>query len=264
MCSKKVEGDKTMENEKKKKGKLFYVAIGIIVIIVISIISDSLKKEDYEPDRDAKLVWPSSKLSKMIPKPETEYGEVEYDSEEYLNVSLYQVQKEAYLKYVDNCKEKGFTMAYTATDAGYSAQNKEGYQLSITYDSDEEDMDVCVNVPKEEEEVKEKNTGTKEVTAKAKKKKTTKKSKNGVSAKFKKAMDSYESFFDKYVAFMKKYKKNPSDLELIADYSDYMQQYTDTMEKFAALEDSEMTTEEALYYAEVNARITKKLAEVAE
>lgn len=39
---------------------------------------------------------------------------------------------------------------------------------------------------------------------------------------FKEAMDSYEDFMNDYADFMKKYKSNPSDVSLLADYADYM------------------------------------------
>ncbi|MDD6830762.1 MAG: hypothetical protein PUE37_04095 [Firmicutes bacterium] len=35
-------------------------------------------------------------------------------------------------------------------------------------------------------------------------------------------MDSYEDFMNDYADFMKKYKSNPSDVSLLADYADYM------------------------------------------
>ena len=86
-----------------------------------------------------------------------------------------------------------------------------------------------------------------------------------ISPDFKAAMDSYEAFFDEYVTFMKKYaKSNGTDMNLLNDYTTYMSQYADTMTKFEALKDADMSTAEAAYYIEVQSRITKKLLEVAQ
>ena len=46
------------------------------------------------------------------------------------------------------------------------------------------------------------------------------------------------------------------------DYVDYMEQYAETMEKLETLEYEDMSTEEALLYAEVMNRISAKLLEV--
>ena len=78
-------------------------------------------------------------------------------------------------------------------------------------------------------------------------------------------MDSYEKFFDEYVAFMKKYKEsNGTDVSLLADYSRYMNQYAETMKKFEDMKDDDMNTAETAYYIEVQNRINQKLLEVAQ
>lgn len=85
-----------------------------------------------------------------------------------------------------------------------------------------------------------------------------------VSQEFKKTMDSYEEFFDEYVSFMKKYEENPSDLGLLADYATFMSKYTDYIAKLSDIDYDSLSTADALYYTEVNARILKKLAEIGE
>ena len=86
---------------------------------------------------------------------------------------------------------------------------------------------------------------------------------DSIDAEFKAAMDSYEAFFDEYVAIMKKYKDNPMDMSILADYANYMGQYTDMMQKFEKWENEDLNTAELAYYIDVQARITKKLLEVA-
>ena len=78
-------------------------------------------------------------------------------------------------------------------------------------------------------------------------------------------MDSYESFMNKYVDFMKKYKEaNGADLSLISDYAKYMSEYSDMVDKFDEWEDEDMNNEELAYYIDVQARVSKKLLEVSE
>lgn len=84
---------------------------------------------------------------------------------------------------------------------------------------------------------------------------------NGMRPKFKKAMDSYEAFFDEYVAFMEKYAASDgSDLSLLTEYATYMRKYADMMADFEAWDsEKDMNTAEMVYYIEVHSRITQKL-----
>lgn len=92
---------------------------------------------------------------------------------------------------------------------------------------------------------------------------TTKATEAGVSADFKATMDSYEEFFNDYVDFMKKYQNSSDVMSMASDYADYMSKYSDMMNKLNAIKSEDLSTADLAYYTEVNARITKKLAEVA-
>ena len=83
-----------------------------------------------------------------------------------------------------------------------------------------------------------------------------------VTPSFKEMMDSYEAFFDEYIAFMKRYKDNPSDLGLIGEYADYMTKYSDYMGKLSAVDTDDLSAADLAYYTEVHARILKKMGEV--
>ncbi len=87
---------------------------------------------------------------------------------------------------------------------------------------------------------------------------------DGMRPAFKTAMDSYESFMNEYVDFMKKYMADPTNKSLLKDYADYMRKYSDFVEDFEEWEDDDdMNTAETAYYIEVQARVNKKLLEIA-
>lgn len=50
---------------------------------------------------------------------------------------------------------------------------------------------------------------------------------------------------------------------MASDYADYMTKYSDMMQKLNDIKSEDLSTADLAYYNEVNARITKKLAEVA-
>ncbi len=86
---------------------------------------------------------------------------------------------------------------------------------------------------------------------------------DSIRPEFKKAMDSYEAFFKKYCEFIKKYKKDPTNLSYITDYAEFTKQYADTMQKMEAWEGNLINDAEKKYYLEVTGRISKMLLEVA-
>ncbi len=88
------------------------------------------------------------------------------------------------------------------------------------------------------------------------------KNNNSVNPEFKATMDSYEKFFDEYVAFMKKYKSSNNPLSMMADYTKMMSKYTETYSKMSSIDENSLSSADYAYYMEVQSRITAKLAEV--
>ena len=81
---------------------------------------------------------------------------------------------------------------------------------------------------------------------------------------FKEMMDSYEAFFDEYIAFMEKYKENPTDMSLLSELSDMLTKEAEMLKEMEGLDQSEMSAAELAYYLEVTGRIYEKLAKVTQ
>ncbi len=84
----------------------------------------------------------------------------------------------------------------------------------------------------------------------------------GVSPAFKKSMDDYAAFMDKYVDVMKRYKASPSDAKVMAEYAEFMKKYAEFTESIKKVDQSSLSAADAAYYLEVTSRVTKKLAEL--
>ena len=82
---------------------------------------------------------------------------------------------------------------------------------------------------------------------------------DGVDPELKEFLDSYEDFVDDYVAFMEKYYKNPSDLSLLSDYSEFLQKYTEFASKVDDYDIDDLSGKDYDYYLEVTSRCTQKL-----
>lgn len=204
------------------------------------------------------ITWATSGIGSLAPKPKSTKGKISIDSEDSYQATISEMSVDDFKSYVNDCKKKGFDVDYTSVDGMYTAKDKKGYDLSVYYQDDEETMDIIINAPEQET--------TAEKTTKSSKKKSSKKSTSSsddVSPEFKATMDSYEEFFNDYVDFMKKYKNSTDITSMASDYADYMTKYSDMMQKLNDIKSEDLSTADLAYYNEVNARITKKLAEVA-
>ncbi len=108
-------------------------------------------------DKKESLSWPTSNLASLLPKPSQSKGKVSMDSESYLNVEVYDVNKDDYKKYVENCKEKGFTVDYNSTDSSYSAKDQGGNTLMLYYSEKKEEMSISLTSASQVEKTKADN-----------------------------------------------------------------------------------------------------------
>ena len=86
----------------------------------------------------------------------------------------------------------------------------------------------------------------------------------GVSPEFKATMDSYEAFFDEYIAFMKAVSDDPTNTAMLLRYAAMMMKYTETVEKLEAIDESRLSPADDAYYLEVLMRIQVKLLEAVQ
>ena len=190
------------------------------------------------------IEWPSSGLATIVPVPTSTLGDISWNNSDTFIVQLGNTSREAYADYVKECENYGFNIDFSKSDKSYSALNNDGYKLHLMY-LGANVIEISIKAPENDNKLQN-DTGA-----------------TGINPEFKAAMDNYEKFMDEYVSFMKKYKANPSDLAIIADYADYMSKYADFVKSFEKWNDEELNTAEIAYYGEVQARVSKKLLEIA-
>lgn len=225
------------------------------------------------PMEMATLSWPESGIASLLPAPLSKAGNIQVEASDKFYVYVGETSKEDYDAYVTACTENGFSVNYEKNDKYYSADNENGVHLSLQYRGGNI---MYVEIAEREHTGEEgskavEDSGTAAIpdstAASAEQplptENTTSASVSDIDPEFKEAMDSYEAFYDEYCDFMKKYKENPTDLKLLAKYSEMVTKLAEMNEKFEAWDKDEMNEAELKYYLEVNARVTQKLAEAA-
>ena len=231
---------------KKNKRPTGLIVVGIIVLcIIFSSVNSSIKSAR---SKKVKYSWPTTGIATLLPQPKSEYGEIDYDSEDYFSIVVYDVSQNAFNEYTDSCKEKGFTVDYKGSSSDYSAEDPAGNSLRLFYSEEKKELDISVRAYKEqpEQDVTESDTdsateaaSTEEVVEESSEEsieqsdaepaeesiersdeEPTEESETESSqeskaesevqndAGFRAWVDSYEEFMNEYVDFMKKYDES--------------------------------------------------------
>ena len=236
----------------------------------MSHIGDGLSITLKAPMKFGSITWPSSTVGNMLPAPKSTTGKFSYEHDDSFFVYVSETSKADYDQYVADCSANGFNIDYDKDDTYYRADNADGYHISLKYEGNNI-MAVEIKASKNSDAGPSEPATTEpstETTAPSESNATETKPNDtdlvdGMRKDFKDAMDSYEAFMDEYVAFMKKYSDNPSDVGLLADYTKYMSKYADMVEKFDKWESEDLNDAELAYYIDVQARVSKKLLDVA-
>lgn len=221
------------------------------------------------PEEMKEFEWPTNGLGTKVPKTKSNYGRICWDNSESFIVHVGKTSKSDYNEYVKECENNGYTLEHSKGDKTFSAKNAEGYTLHLMYLGGNV-MEVSV---KPSEKTSTNNTTTPQTTIPTETKPETPTSSNnnssstssnngGIRQDFKNAMDSYESFMNEYIDFMKKYAADPTDVSLISQYATVTKKYADQVDAFEKWESEDLNTAEMNYYIDVQSRVNKKLSEV--
>lgn len=231
---------------------------------------DEMKIELEKPIEMSAITWPTSKAGKQLPAPKSTTGKFSYENDDGFSVYIGNTSKDDYNSYVKACSDKGFTVNYNKDDNFYDADNNAGWHVSIKYEGNNI-MSIDIDAPSESSTAPSASEDTtKPAESKPAQSKPAKTANNdsdmvdGMHRDFKEAMDSYEEFFDESVAFMKKYENSDNPMSMFSDYTKFMSQYSETMQKLDEWKSKDLNTKEAAYLLDVTNRINKKLLEVAE
>lgn len=133
------------------KGKKVPYAIFLVISCILFIPYMRLTNTSSHSSSKEKLVWPSTELASRIPQPDAKYGDVIVSSDKNLDVDVEKFSEKKYQAYVDECKEKGFTVDSDTSTDYYKAADSDGYVLLVMYTGDK--MSISLDAPKDYKEL---------------------------------------------------------------------------------------------------------------
>ena len=131
-----------------------------IIILILSILCLGLTSCDNSFNKSSmdiniagnmpKLVWPSTNLTDLLPRPNSSVGKIEELSYDIFCVYVGQISEFAYNDYVIKCMDRGFNLDVTYISNTFYGKNYEGYTLHIQYISISNTMYIKIKAPKED------------------------------------------------------------------------------------------------------------------
>lgn len=208
--------------------------------------------------------WPTTELAQEIPKANSNVGEIFSSSDSLLIIHIEDASIDDYNEYVKQCQDSGYTIDQYQGTTTYIAKNENGNSLTVTYNESEKQISIQTSKKSEDTNSTDANQTQQQEQNNTSENPQTQASSDGIRPEVKEFLDSYESFMNEYAAFMKKYQNSNDTVSMMKDYADYMAKYADFTQKYNALDQSDFNDAETAYYIDVQARVTKVLAGVAQ
>ena len=165
-------------------------------------------------------------------------------------------------------------------DRYYSADDKAGNSLTISFDADDEEMDISITAAKEEsdknssvdnssaetdiqgseveeEEKNETETNNNETDSNEADNNQTD---NNENVEFREWVDSYEEFMNRYVEFMENY--DSSDASAVLEYTELVSKYSEFIEATGNLNEDDYSVSDWAYYTAAQARVLDRLSKI--
>ena len=96
---------------------------------------------------DKSFDWPDTILSNILPKPESNTGEVFWNSENNFGVYVYGIASAQFETYANECIGRGFTIDSEKTGRSFSGFNNNGYMLNLSFDENDTELRIALEAP---------------------------------------------------------------------------------------------------------------------
>lgn len=80
------------------------------------------------------IEWPSTKICSLLPVPESLWGNIDYNKEDWFSVYIGNTSFDAYEDYIVACQSNGFTSDCQKDNDSFSATNRQGYSINVEFE----------------------------------------------------------------------------------------------------------------------------------
>lgn len=120
--------------------------IAIFVIGTIGMLGCSKKKSE-------KIDWSKLELHHLLPEPKSKIGKIVRDSDEDLIVDIHKTTVDDFKNYLSQCQAIGYTIESEKSSSIYTAYNEAGYELSLRYLTEDQQLDIKLKAPMKLEKI---------------------------------------------------------------------------------------------------------------
>lgn len=127
---------------------------GLIVFMAVSggpfnLLSNSFKGISNPLVASVKTFeWPDTELSRLLPRPESDKGKIWDIDAEGLWIEVHDFSISQFESYMNDCKEKGFSVEGEREGNSYKAHNDSGYRLKLDFTQYNSQMAIHLDAPK--------------------------------------------------------------------------------------------------------------------
>ena len=125
--------DKGYTIESKKTGSRYEAFNSEGYELSISYSNDDIHITLKAPEKMENINWPTTWLGSMLPVPKSNLGNINSDSSSSFRVHIGNMTMEDFNKYIEECKNKGFSEDFNKQEDRYYAKDYKGYRLSLQY-----------------------------------------------------------------------------------------------------------------------------------
>ena len=136
---------KNQNNAKNPCVKTLLHRVLLFLLIILCIVPLAACGNDGK-----KIEWADLILGDKIPELADAKGEISYfNTAEELDLEIFNITETDYNKYIEACKEKGFTIDSDTGYYSFKAYNSDGYKLNLSYYSSSSELQISLEAPME-------------------------------------------------------------------------------------------------------------------
>ena len=258
-----------MKGIKLKRGTAIVIVLTLVFSLAAACGGGNATTEPENPTENfGEFRWPRSAIAQALPTPKSTFGNINWEDASGFYVEVGNTSNEDFNAYIDECWERGFTLEYNKGNDFFWADHQDGYHVDIRHDGanimtiwamtrnneTESELTPEPTPTPEPQDNGDNQDGNDNVGG----------AENPVTPDYdwRQFLIDYEEWMDDYIAFLKKYEADPTNLELLTESLDLMIKAAEWAERAEEIEtDLENDPDALKEYLEVLTRILKKLTD---